>query len=231
MFLYLYIAGGGTYASGYCPNDPATVKCCYKSACSSGGSCKWSNQCSGSTASGFCPGPSDFKCCLPATTGVTTSSNKLAVASYADSHWNCANPTCSGAKTVVGNAQPDFQCAEFVSRALAAGGFISGLNADSSASSYGSYSYGNVIYNLRWTSSKYQGTKGLEDFLKATGWTSVASISANVHAATVVFTTNGNGQAYGHVVVGVGENLIDAHNMARFHVNLGFYTVNAIYTK
>ncbi|KAJ3558852.1 hypothetical protein NP233_g11412 [Leucocoprinus birnbaumii] len=60
-------SGGGTYASGFCPNDPADIKCCYKTSCSTGGNCRWTSQCSsGNTLSGLCPGPSDFKCCLPA---------------------------------------------------------------------------------------------------------------------------------------------------------------------
>lgn len=80
-------SSGGSYASGYCPNDPTDVKCCYKTSCGSGGNCRWTSQCStGNTASGrfsryvplqatkerssqllvgLCPGPTDFKCCLP----------------------------------------------------------------------------------------------------------------------------------------------------------------------
>lgn len=36
-----------------------------KPKCASGGSCKWSSQCGGTTQSGLCPGPSNFKCCTP----------------------------------------------------------------------------------------------------------------------------------------------------------------------
>jgi len=57
-------ADGGRYISNACPGTPDDVKCCTKASCSSGGNCRWTNQCSGSSASGFCPGPSDFKCCL-----------------------------------------------------------------------------------------------------------------------------------------------------------------------
>ncbi|KAI5820889.1 lysozyme [Pyronema omphalodes] len=61
-------AGGGTSYSGYCPNDPTDIKCCTKTACGSGGNCRFTSQCaSGNTVSGLCPGPADFKCCLPAT--------------------------------------------------------------------------------------------------------------------------------------------------------------------
>jgi len=70
-------SGGGTYASGYCPNDPTNVKCCYKTSCgTSGGNCRFTSSCaSGNTQSGLCPGPSSFKCCLPSSGGSCTAPN------------------------------------------------------------------------------------------------------------------------------------------------------------
>ncbi|KAF9034368.1 lysozyme [Panaeolus papilionaceus] len=60
-------ADGGTSTAGYCPNDPADVRCCTKS-CGSGGTCRFTNTCStGRTQTGLCPGPSTFTCCLPST--------------------------------------------------------------------------------------------------------------------------------------------------------------------
>ena len=57
---------GGHYITGACPGTPNDIKCCTKPSCSSGGSCQWVSQCSsGKTVSGLCPGPADFKCCLP----------------------------------------------------------------------------------------------------------------------------------------------------------------------
>ncbi|KAI9800263.1 MAG: hypothetical protein M1833_003377 [Piccolia ochrophora] len=57
---------GGKSATGFCPNDPADVKCCTRTSCgSSGGNCRWASQCSGTTQTGLCPGPADFKCCNP----------------------------------------------------------------------------------------------------------------------------------------------------------------------
>ncbi|KAF9449595.1 glycoside hydrolase family 24 protein [Macrolepiota fuliginosa MF-IS2] len=62
-------SAGGTYAAGYCPDDSADVTCCYKTSCGSGGSCSFTSTCStGNTATGLCPGPSTFTCCLPAST-------------------------------------------------------------------------------------------------------------------------------------------------------------------
>ncbi|KAF9466006.1 lysozyme [Collybia nuda] len=42
---------GGTTHTGFCPNDPNNVLCCTKTACGR-----------------LCPGPADFKCCLPGAT-------------------------------------------------------------------------------------------------------------------------------------------------------------------
>lgn len=61
--------GGGTSTSGFCPNDPADVKCCTKASCGSGGNCRWTSSCTGTTLSGQCPGPTDFKCCVPKSGG------------------------------------------------------------------------------------------------------------------------------------------------------------------
>ncbi|KAL9594909.1 MAG: hypothetical protein Q9219_006764 [cf. Caloplaca sp. 3 TL-2023] len=60
--------GSGTSTAGFCPDDPADVKCCTKS-CSSGGTCNWASACSGTTVSNQCPGPANFKCCIPASGG------------------------------------------------------------------------------------------------------------------------------------------------------------------
>lgn len=52
-----------------CPGTAANIKCCVKPKCASGGSCKWTSQCSGTSQSGLCPGPSNFKCCTPKSSG------------------------------------------------------------------------------------------------------------------------------------------------------------------
>ncbi len=65
-------ADGGKYITGACPGTPNNIKCCTKTSCKSGsgGNCRWTKQCSsGKTATGFCPGPANFKCCLPGSGG------------------------------------------------------------------------------------------------------------------------------------------------------------------
>ncbi|KIM42248.1 glycoside hydrolase family 24 protein [Hebeloma cylindrosporum] len=56
-------SSGGTSHAGFCPSDPTDVQCCTKT-CGSGGICRFSNTCSGTTQTGLCPGPSTFLCCL-----------------------------------------------------------------------------------------------------------------------------------------------------------------------
>ncbi len=58
-------AGGGSFTSNRCPGTPNDIKCCTKTACGSGGNCRWTSQCSGTTVANQCPGPAGFKCCQP----------------------------------------------------------------------------------------------------------------------------------------------------------------------
>lgn len=62
-------SASGTSSVGLCPNDLTDVKCCTKSSCGVGGHCGWTAACTGTTKTGLCPGPADFKCCFPASTG------------------------------------------------------------------------------------------------------------------------------------------------------------------
>ena len=60
---------GGVYISNACPGTPNDIKCCTKAACGSGGNCRWTSQCEGETLSNQCPGPANFKCCVPKSSG------------------------------------------------------------------------------------------------------------------------------------------------------------------
>ncbi|KAH6910429.1 hypothetical protein BKA70DRAFT_1095336 [Coprinopsis sp. MPI-PUGE-AT-0042] len=55
-------SGGGVVHTGYCPNDPAGIKCCTKSC--PGGTCRPVSNCAGKTKTGYCPGPASVKCCV-----------------------------------------------------------------------------------------------------------------------------------------------------------------------
>src|SRR5579885_2784781 len=67
-----------------------------------------------------------------------------AAVSFADAHWNCATAACTS-RVSAGSAQPNYQCAEFVARALAAEGKVPGLSSSSSQSAYGNYHARNEI--------------------------------------------------------------------------------------
>lgn len=58
-------SGGGTSTPGFCPDDPDNVRCCTKKCSGSGGTgdCR-STSCPGTSLTGLCPGPADFKCCI-----------------------------------------------------------------------------------------------------------------------------------------------------------------------
>jgi hypothetical protein len=84
-------------------------------------------------------------------------------------------------------------------------------------------------YDLLWTSSQSGGPLGVEDFLQAMKWTARGTNPSVVSDCTVMLV-NGSEGPRSHIAVGVGNNLIDAHNMARFHVSGSYYTINQIYT-
>ncbi|KAL8769287.1 MAG: hypothetical protein Q9209_004669 [Squamulea sp. 1 TL-2023] len=58
-------AGGGTHILNACPGTPDDIRCCTKTSCGNGGNCRFTSQCSTSTVPDLCPGPADFKCCVP----------------------------------------------------------------------------------------------------------------------------------------------------------------------
>ncbi|EAU80493.1 hypothetical protein CC1G_11848 [Coprinopsis cinerea okayama7 len=61
-------AGGGTSHVGFCPRDPAHVRCCTKKCNRDVGTCRFTNTCTvpGSyVLTGLCPGPASFRCCMP----------------------------------------------------------------------------------------------------------------------------------------------------------------------
>jgi len=168
-----------------------------------------------------------------ATTSASTGSdggsgyNNQALVDFANNNWNCAQAACTS-KVTSGTFQPNYECAEFVARSLAAGGYIPNLTPGAAQSAYGSYKYQGTTYDLLWVSSKQGPPLGLSDFLTKIGWRNVGTSSSNIGVGSVVVCHGSNG-AWGHVVVGVGSNLVDAHNSARYHVSGTYYSITAIY--
>ena len=151
---------------------------------------------------------------------------KNAAVAYADSHWNCATAACTS-RVPAGSAQPNFQCAEFVSRSLAAEGKVPGLSSGSSQSAFGSYHAKNgKTYDLLWVgvnASGYNdgGILGLYQYLTQNGvGTNIGNSPSKAAPGDVTFHFEGQGHT--GLLVQAGSNaLADFHNNARYHI---FYT-------
>ena len=60
--------GGGQTIIDACPGTPDNIRCCTKTTCGTGnkGNCRFTSSCaSGITETNKCPGPANFKCCMP----------------------------------------------------------------------------------------------------------------------------------------------------------------------
>jgi len=202
------------YKSGLCPGA-SNIECCTEQTPNCPGQCQTNTvTCNGNYVTGLCPGPSTVACCK-------------GTQPFGDRQWNCANPPCSSV-VAAGSSQPNYECAEFVARALAAGGLIPNIDPLASQSSYGNYHYNNVVYDLLWVSSKQGGPLGLGDLLLKMGWINEGANYGSVKKGSALMCDGSDG-AYSHAALGVGTNLVDAHNNARYHVTASYYTINAVY--
>lgn len=131
---------------------------------------------------------------------------------YANSHWNWdwtdLNSTAN--HIVVGEyvGQPNFQCAEFVARALTAAGWMPGLDANNSSSNqYNGYDG----YQLRLVGDLYS-------YIVDNGYGAVVPLS-QASPGDVAFYSDGSGMYHVTLVVsGNGSNaLIDGHNVAEYY--------------
>jgi len=84
------------------------------------------------------------------------------------------------------------------------------------------------VYDLLWVSSKQGGPLGLGDLLLKMGWVNDGVNYSDVRTGSYI-ACDGSDGAYSHVALGVGNNLVDAHNNARYHVTATYYTINAVY--
>lgn len=159
---------------------------------------------------------------------IASASNVTGVVRFAEDNWNCATASC-GSRVKAGTYQPSYQCAEFVSRSLAAGGWIPGIGPHDSQNAYYTYSHNGKHYDLLWVSNVQGGPLGLEDLLKVLGWKNVGKAYSSCHAASVVICQGAEGP-HSHVAIGIADDLTDAHNMARYHAPLRAYLgIDAIY--
>lgn len=161
-----------------------------------------------------------------------------AAVSYANSHWrwtyydHSAHLTCSGSTckyltdTNSGWTQPDFECAEFVARSLAAAGLIPGLSPSSPPSAYDPYTGPNgKTYDLLWVgyAAPYDGVK---QYLLDNGLaTDIGNNPSAASAGDIVIYPGGDGTGHTSILVSMnGSNsLVDAHNNAAYQANYLMY--------
>lgn len=122
-----------------------------------------------------------------------------------------------------GSWQNPYGCAPFVAHALAAGGFVDATPCGG-MDEYGAVNYKGTTYNLNVVAKQDPNCGGglcLADYLLARGWTKTKTVSAGTFCAVV-----GSDGPYTHTVIGVGDGIVDAHNMAQHHAPISGYTTN-----
>jgi hypothetical protein len=148
---------------------------------------------------------------------------------FADSHWNWTAWNDS-TPVAFGAGQPDYQCAEFVARSLAAAGLIPGLNATSSQNDYLHYHAPNGrVYDLLLITPlpKY---KTVYDYLMDSGLaTDAGNDEAAAQPGDVVVTYLGRHGEASHVALvataptATAQAAVDAHNNARHRYAYHYY--------
>jgi hypothetical protein len=141
-----------------------------------------------------------------------------AAVAFANTHWACSTAACT-TKVKAGQGQPDYECAEFAARSLAADGYIPGLSTTSPQSAYGSYKPGNgKTYDLLLITPT-SGLNTIAQFLTTYGYfkNMGESLSSAEPGDLVVLGNNA------HVVIiissgyTIGSTYVDAHNNARYN--------------
>lgn len=145
---------------------------------------------------------------------------------YANNHWNWRAYNDSNT-VAAGNAQPDFECAEFVSRSLTHGGIVPGLSAyNSSQTAYGNYKPGNgKTYDMLLV-TPLSGYHTFQAYLTDYGLaTNIGHNLSSARYGDVVIFEDSNHVAQHTVIIvkvgsGTGTTLIDAHNNAHYQLPL-----------
>ena len=118
-----------------------------------------------------------------AASGVRTDPGNLAIL-YATGHWNWTDAAGDGTVNA-GAFQPNFQCAEFVARSLAAEGFMPSLNSTSSQDVFGNFQ---GYYDLNEVGdTKIPAGTGLYDYLIKIGGLDIGDDPADAAPGDVVF--------------------------------------------
>ena len=148
---------------------------------------------------------------------------------FAENHWNWTawnDPT----PVAFGSAQPDYQCAEFVARALAAAGLIPGLSPNAPQDDYFDYTAPNgEVYDLLLISPLPQ-YHNLYDYLMDSGiGQDVGDQPSEAQPGDIVVTYAGPDGEMSHTGLvataptATDEATVDAHNNARYHYGYHYY--------
>jgi hypothetical protein len=148
---------------------------------------------------------------------------------FANTHWNWTAWNDS-TPVAFGDSQPNYQCAEFVARALAAAGLIPGLSPDAPQSDYFDYTAPNgKVYDLLLISDLPQ-YNNLYAYLMDSGiGKDVGDQPGEAQPGDIVVTylgPNGTPSHTGLVAqapTATSEATVDAHNNARLDYGYSYY--------
>ncbi|MBS2966218.1 hypothetical protein KGA66_24450 [Actinocrinis puniceicyclus] len=148
---------------------------------------------------------------------------------FADNHWSWTAWNDS-TPVAFGSGQPDYQCAEFVARALAAAGLVPGLSPDAPQDDYFHYHAPNgQVYDLLLITPLPQ-YKTIYDFLMDSGLaTDVGDDEAAAQPGDMVVTYLGYDGEASHMGLvataptATAEATVDAHNNARYRFGYHYY--------
>ena len=159
----------------------------------------------------------------------TAHANASAI-TFANNNWACLDVACT-TKVQAGDAQPDYECAEFVARSLAFAGYMPGLGSLSPQSDYYKYNphLGNGrVYDLLLVTPT-SGYYTLQDYLSDSRF--ATDIHQNLSSAVVgdvVIFRDANNVAQHTAIISVATSsasstAVDAHNNARHNYDLDNY--------
>ncbi|MFC1438802.1 hypothetical protein ABUW04_11080 [Streptacidiphilus sp. N1-10] len=148
---------------------------------------------------------------------------------YADAHWNWTAWNDS-TPVAFGSAQPQYQCAEFVARALAAAGLVPGLGPNDPQDDYFNYTAPNgKVYDLLLISELPQ-YNNLYAYLMDSGiGQDVGDQPGQAQPGDIVVTYLGPDGTLSHVglvaqaATDTTEATVDAHNNARLDYGYHYY--------
>jgi hypothetical protein len=125
-----------------------------------------------------------------------------------------------------GAGQAPYGCAPYVAHALVAAGYVDDSHVDMCGDQgpFSNVHFNGNTFDLNVVAKQDPNCGGgqcLMEYLQATGWTKTSSVKAGTVVAVV-----GSDGPFCHVVLGVGDGIVNAHNNAHYHVAISNYNIN-----